>query len=285
MYHDEKTGKTFILSPKYKNKLMVTMQDCPEIKDEIQKSRLNHKSLIKLSKDYHEKVCNSESCIIYERVNTSLKVKFGVLTGFSKNRYNFGNQLISNYGNNYHIGLGLKLSNIFMFNDKINIKANFILEKDSKSYTLTKSEDLFQYYVTLNNERYYLGYDPYKNTIKDSIIADLGVVDIKIPITLNYDFNLSKKIILTCGIGISNRIILSQNMDFKIDEFYECYGKNINTIVSGVTATTGFELKLFKKHSIFINSTYEYLLDLRSNPNDSFKLKNNQFSFQLGFYF
>jgi hypothetical protein len=84
LYHDEKKGGTFIVPSKYKNKLTVVMQDCPGISEEIKNSRLNHKSLIKLTKDYHEKVCNSESCIIYERDNTSPKVKFGVLMGFSK---------------------------------------------------------------------------------------------------------------------------------------------------------------------------------------------------------
>jgi hypothetical protein len=134
-----KDGHSYISSPKYKGKLMYELQDCPGISNEIQNTRLTHKSLIKLTKDYHEKVCNSGSCIIYEKVNTSVIVKFGVLMGFSKNQYNFGRQLISNYGNIYQIGAALKISNFLMFNRHISLKANFSFEKDSKSYTLSST--------------------------------------------------------------------------------------------------------------------------------------------------
>ena len=278
-------GNHVYISPsRFKGKLLAVLQDCPDITNEIQNTRLDHESLIKLTKDYHEKICNSESCIIYERHDRSVKVKFGVLMGCSKNQYNFGGELLSNYGNNYQIGAAFKVSNIFMSNGHFNIKANFIFEKDSKSYTLTKSEDAIYYSVTYNNVTYRLDYYDKIDAIS-KLQADLNVFDLKIPIILNFDFNITQKTIYTFGIGISNKIILSQNKNFQIEDFYAHYGKSINSLLTGVVATTGIEGAWFGKHSVFVNVTYEYLPDLRSQVDASLKLINNQYSLQIGMYF
>lgn len=275
---------TYILRSKAKGKLTYMLQDCPGINNEIQNTRLTHKSLIKLTKDYHKKMCSSESCIIYEKGNTSAKVKFGVLMGFSKNKYDFGGMCISNYGNNYQIGAALKASNIFMFNEHINLKASILFEKDSKSYMLTKSNDLTYYFITYNNVRYKLNYYDKIEAI-NNLQADLNVLDLKIPITLNYDFNITKKTIYTCGIGISNKIIVSQNKNFKIEEFYRHYGRSVNSLLTGLIVTTGIEGNWFGKHTVFVNAAYEYLPAMGSNANPTLKLLNNQFSIQAGVYF
>jgi hypothetical protein len=171
-------------------------------------------------------------------------VRFGVLMGLSKNQYNFGRQLISNYGNNYQIGAVLKISNIFMFNRHINLKTNFILEKDSKSYTLSLPDGVQYSHVTYNDVFYNLidlrsigNPSAYLPDMK----ADLDVLDLKIPVSLNYDFNITKNTVYTFGIGISNKIILSQNKNFRVDDFYAVYGESIHSLLTGVIATTGIE--------------------------------------------
>ncbi len=42
-------------------------KDSPEISKKIEKSSLNHKSLIEITKNYHQNVCDSYECIIYSR--------------------------------------------------------------------------------------------------------------------------------------------------------------------------------------------------------------------------
>ena len=281
-------GNNYIIPSRHKGKLLFLMQDCPGINNEIQRTRLTNKSLIRLTKDYHEKVCNSEKCIIYEKINTSVKVKFGIIVGFSNNKYNFGDELISNYGNNYQFGVGLKVSNIFTFNEHFNLKANILFEKDSKSYTLSLPDGVQFCHITYNDVAYNLidlrslgNPSAYLPDIK----ADLDVIDLKIPVTLNYDFNIAKKTILTCGFGISNKIIVSQNKNFKVDEFYAVYGESIHSLLTGVIITTGIEGNWFGKHTVFVNATYEYLTDFRSKVDNTLKLINNQFSVQAGIYF
>lgn len=277
-----------IIPKRYKGKLSAVLQDCPGIQNEIQETRLTHNSLIKLTKDYHQRVCNSESCIIYEKGNNSATVKFGVLMGLSKNQYNFGNEIISNYGNNYQIGAALKISNIFMFNRHLNLKANFIFEKDSKTYSLSLCNGVHNYSITNNNVRQYLNDINYGGNgipILKSINGDLNVIDLKIPISLNYDFNVAKNTIFTLGMGISNKIILSQNKNFQVDEFYACYGRSINSLLTGVNATTGIEGNWFGKQTFFVNVGYEYLVDFRSRLAGYLKLLNSQASVQIGMYF
>jgi hypothetical protein len=280
---------TYIVPSKAKGKLTYMLRDCPSINNEIQNTRLTHKSLIKLTKDYHEKMCSSESCIIYEKGNTSTKVKFGLLMGFSKNKYDFGGQCNSNYGNNYQIGAALKVSNIFMFNEHLNLKANLIFEKDSKSYALSLSDGIHNYPITYNNVRYILNDIDYGGgasiPVLPSIKTNLNVIDLKIPISLNYDFNISGNTIYAFGIGISNKVILSQNKNFQVDEFYKRYGRSINSLLTGVIATTGIEGNWFGKPTYFINASYEYLLDFKSRQDNTLKLYNYQLSIQAGVYF
>jgi hypothetical protein len=96
---------------------------------------------------------------------------------------------------------------------------------------------------------------------------------------------LPKKTILTCGVGISNKIIVSQNKNFRVDDFYAVYGESIHSLLTGVIATTGIEGNWFGKHTFFVNVGYEYLTDFRSKVDNALKLINNQFSLQAGINF
>jgi hypothetical protein len=51
----------------YKGVLKYCFQDCPEILPKVDNAPLDKKTLIKLSKEYHERVCKDEACIIYEK--------------------------------------------------------------------------------------------------------------------------------------------------------------------------------------------------------------------------
>ena len=52
-------------SKEYVGILAWLMSDAKEIRSEIYSTELNHNSLIKLSKDYHNTVCDDEECIVY----------------------------------------------------------------------------------------------------------------------------------------------------------------------------------------------------------------------------
>ena len=216
------------------------------------------------------------NCIIYERRTNSTKVKFGILAGFSLNKYNFDNLLISNFGNCFQIGAGIKVSNFLFSNEHFSLNANFLFEKDSKTYTLNV-QDLSSYYSLV-----------YKNTItylgdfKNGVQADLSIIDLKIPVSINYNFNIAPKTIYTIGVGISNKIILSQNTDYEIMDLTKSYKLSVTPLIGGII-TTGIEGNWLGKHSVFLNATYEYLFSYKSE--NYLSIYNNQISLQAGIYF
>lgn len=62
--------------------LKVAFSDCKEIQSRIDQTKLNHKSLINISKKYHNYVCNGEECIIYEK-KPGKKLTFAPIISYS----------------------------------------------------------------------------------------------------------------------------------------------------------------------------------------------------------
>jgi len=63
--------------------LKTIFKDSPSILKRLDNVELNHKSLIKITYDYHNEVCTDKECVIYEKKLPSSKVDFGMLIGFN----------------------------------------------------------------------------------------------------------------------------------------------------------------------------------------------------------
>lgn len=74
---DGQTAQYTRNSEKYKGILKYTFRDCPEIYSRLTRLKYNKKSLIDISKDYHQRVCKTEDCIIYEKTIPKTKWYFG----------------------------------------------------------------------------------------------------------------------------------------------------------------------------------------------------------------
>jgi hypothetical protein len=62
--------------------LIYNMQDAPKLLEKIKNFKEpNHDNLIELAKDYHNTVCTTEACIVYQRKKTEVKVKIEPLLG------------------------------------------------------------------------------------------------------------------------------------------------------------------------------------------------------------
>ena len=85
--------KIVIKQPKYYGKLHYALSDCPEIIPEINKTRLNHTSLINLGKDYHRLTCSSGDCIVFEREIKPTSFTIGPFFGYSYSVINFGGRI------------------------------------------------------------------------------------------------------------------------------------------------------------------------------------------------
>jgi len=267
-----------------KGKLMYFMRDCPDVKNEIKNINLDHKSLIKLAKNYHEKVCDSESCIIYEKRDLSMKFRWTVFAGYSKNHYNFGDLAHTNLVNNFQIGAGFKLSNVFMFDEHLNIRVNLGLEKDAKHSTLSIYDDVSTVSIKSDDVSYLLNKKYLAFPFLPSIEAHIDVFDVNIPITLNKDIPLTKKTTLFLGAGLANKFIISKSPKFLVkEESYGSYG-SINPWLVGVAANAGLEGKWFGNHTFIINTSCEFLKHFTSDISRTYVVHNNQFSIQLGVF-
>ena len=78
-----KNTKTYYSnSNKHIGVLIYYMQDAPNVVEKINKLKEpNHENLIEIAKDYHNTVCTTESCIIYQRKKKSLKIKIEPILG------------------------------------------------------------------------------------------------------------------------------------------------------------------------------------------------------------
>jgi len=84
-----KRGSDFIQTKKiYAGQLRYTFADCPQLFNDIDASSLTHKSLINLTVDYHNKVCDGEKCLVYHKPVPILSLKLGFSSGVNSTRVN-----------------------------------------------------------------------------------------------------------------------------------------------------------------------------------------------------
>jgi|WetSurMetagenome_2_1015567.scaffolds.fasta_scaffold44141_1 hypothetical protein len=274
----------FILPTHYKGKLKMVMADCPDIVSEINDSKLNYSSLVELAKEYHNKVCKNESCIIYERKSIPIKLNFGILFGPSLSQYKFGNKFKSNYGTGYQMGISVNFKNVIFSNERVYFSVDLLLENENR-FTL-KPFDNAQEYTYLN----YKGVDykmlPHDNLVHDVTLAlstDFKLISLKLPLMVNYEYDL-KKLSLKTGFGIVNKFVLSYNKELKMPDFEKQYGKTINTYFNGLIGKIGIEKKMSKGDALFANLTYEYLLPFNA-ANQFLRIMDKEFGLHLGYSF
>lgn len=76
-------NKTYLYeSKKHIGLLKYYMQDVPSFQSSIEKmGKPDHRSLVKIAENYHNKVCKDASCIIYEKKAPVLKISFEIAGG------------------------------------------------------------------------------------------------------------------------------------------------------------------------------------------------------------
>jgi hypothetical protein len=68
--------------------LKAYLSDCPEIFYRIESlKKPDHDNMIALAKDYHQKICNNDSCIIYAQKKPPVRIVAEPIVGFYKYKY------------------------------------------------------------------------------------------------------------------------------------------------------------------------------------------------------
>lgn len=119
-------------SNKYIGILKATFADCQEIQPQINNVGLGHKSLIEITKNYHNYVCDTEECIVYEKKVPSAKVRFAPVLKTGVANFHFDKGIFSNYtfDPEIYFGVGFIMNTVFPgINEKLSFEAELDLNK------------------------------------------------------------------------------------------------------------------------------------------------------------
>jgi len=272
-----KGTKYFIDKREYVVTMNSLMQDA-NIQPIIYTSKLDSKSLIKVAKKYHERVCSDEQCIVYEKKIKPIHVNFGVQLGESMNRFNFGDELLSDYSLSSSIGCRLEFENVISYAENLSIQLDVTLQQFSKY----KLKDIYNFTTLTYNGQYYTIFNKKYNEDLQNINVDLKTVVLKLPVVVNYTFSKGK-IRPYLGIGVSNNFVLSRNKDFVYLTFYNQYKQSIPTYSLGFLSRAGCKYTLKNNHTLYADLNIDYSQSL--NTNQFLKLTNNLYSLNIGYTF
>lgn len=136
--------------------LKATFADCKEIQPQINNVSLGHKSLIKLTKNYHNYVCNDQTCIVYEKTVQPVEVRFAsaLKAGVANFHFDKGIFLNYNFDPDLFFGAGFLINTVFPgINEKLSFEAglDFNLYKFHGSYDDLNSsiKELYNVYFDL----------------------------------------------------------------------------------------------------------------------------------------
>ena len=106
-------GKRYISnSGLYKAVLKSAFDDAPPLIPTVEKAELNHKSLIQLTKGYHEITCKEWECIVYEKESVPMRLRIGPTMGVHLLTLQYRKETVKwkpVLGNNYSAGLMTRL--------------------------------------------------------------------------------------------------------------------------------------------------------------------------------
>lgn len=139
------------------------LNESEEIKKRINDVELEHKSLIKLTKDYHDFVCSGEECIIFEKRLPSLRFEAGALVFANYSDFNIDN---TNYGTwgiydekkdlSHNLGYEFGFSGSLYFpkfNERISLYLQLLYGANSFEFNSIEDEIL---YTRTTTEKYYI---------------------------------------------------------------------------------------------------------------------------------
>jgi hypothetical protein len=268
--------KYYVKKEEYKGVLSFLLNDA-NMQSDIQKSNYSSKSLLRISKQYHEKVCTNEECIIYEKTKTPINVRLGLYAGLSLNSFSYTG-VYTDYSPGSLIGSRFEIENILQWAEKVSISLDFTLQRFT-NYKLQSK--IWRTGVKYNNVEYALtGID--NNSYIKSLDVNIKTLALKIPLTINYEF-LKGKIRPYCGAGLTNMFILSQNNQLVFQGTYYELNKSIPIYHVGIIAKVGSKFMLHKEYAIHMEFNYEYTNSKENNLYLNFV--NRLLSINIGFSF
>ena len=249
--------------------LKATFADCWELQPKIDKVALSHESLINITSDYHNYVCEDENCIVYQKETPRLRVNIGIDFGITSSSLRFTKHPIFGdlmFPRSLDPVIGLHAKFIF---PRINEKISLLLRTEwSKSYFFnyqmeSKPTGIIYHndiHIHFNSTRLMLGlqYTYATSRIKPTIA--LGPV-------FNYHLDYAFKHII----------------EVEMEELVEAQDGTYmppDDDSPGVFAQLGIDLRISKKHHLSCNMRYYYVYGVMGA-----NTQWNSVSMNVGYYF
>lgn len=251
---------------KYKAVLALLFQDEPQLSKEINSTMLTHKSLIKVTEDYHNIVCDDHQCIIYEKKRKKMVARpfvgyrFSTVTlKTSPDKYQYSS---------FIAGIDCNLPT-FIANPRWNYSVGLYVSKDEVN-------NVFKNTLYLNNAEA----NERTHRIKVKAIA------LEIPLGIEYTVPV-KKLMPYVGFGYSNVFLLDREAEvsrLQAVEYNIPSESHIRLYQAGLNASAGFKMPVNSSY-IQVRFNYQY----RFNPlQDNYKtdyLRTQSYSINLAWAF
>ncbi|MBS2097391.1 hypothetical protein [Carboxylicivirga linearis] len=250
------------------------------MESEINNTRLTSKSLTNLVKQYHDIACNDEVCIIYKKAPNKAKVRWAAMVGGEINKLDFGGYTKTDNQLSYSAGIKLIIENVFATTDNFFLEADLQYQKLS-SYNISKATDrniqlhYHDVFYMLSDQNSIIN-----NQVKE-LNVDMGAHMLKLPLLANY--YLSKGAVKPyISAGLSMVYVVSQNKDFKLNEFYQAFDQSIPSFQLGPIVKIGCSIPISNKYLIL---EMQYEQTKSSNINEVLRFGRDGFALNVAYTF
>jgi len=266
-------------SKQYIGVLKYLFQESPEVSKATDRTLLNHKSLIKITRDYHNTVCKDEECIIYEKKSPKVFVFLGPIAGaniyfLSRITYDFSPDYYyfrySKWRATMNPSLGLSLSfNMPYLNERMFLQYDVMLNRGSTGTKTTYYEITDG--VVYDNKISYTQY-----SINNSLVFKYEILPGKF------------RPVFQAG-GFVNMVVksdYSRTLNARIDQIVTIMDKEFTegpfkNMIYGITIGTGCVIRIHNEQKISIDLKYYSGLGIFSGLNTNIISLNVGMPFML----
>jgi hypothetical protein len=250
-----------------------------DMQKDIQQSKLQIHSLISIAKEYHDKVCTDEQCIVYEKREKPIDVNYSVYAGLSLNTINFGGDTKSNISSGSLLGCRFEFENMLEWQDNVNFAVDLTLQYFA-NYRLSEINNHCSSPITYNGVSYILGQSSINGI--SQLDVNIKTFALKVPITINYIFS-KRDFRPYAGFGLINMFVLSQNKNFIYQRYYEKFNRSIPFHNIGFVGKVGCKHMLKNNKAILLEFNFEITNSFYVTK--TYRLINNLMSITTGYTF
>ena len=245
--------------------LKLAFANCMEIQPQVENAQLSHKSLIKLTKDYHNYVCDYQECIVYEKMVPPIKIQYAPIVGITTSNLNFDKGFYSDftYNQDINFAFGIQINAVLpRVNDGISVQLDVLYS---------------------NNDFYGLYRDYYELFIDSKMLQS--------SLALKYNF-LSGKIRPSVGIGLAANFLLNTKIQAFVDNIPGSPPQeqdveedvHMTSNLFGGMVQLGCNYRIFKNREMFSNIKYTITSGTSNGSPDKVKTLMNSLNLSVGMY-